>query len=744
MKEAGTAAGVGTRTTYSSIMRVSFGMVLGFALLVAGSIAKAETIKLSTFFGGAGGESSFDIATNMQGNFVVSGRAYANTLPLLNAADNSFGGVFDAFVAKFDPNGQILFSTYLGGSGEDFAYAIATDQSGNVFVGGTTGSSDFPLSPNALDNSIESSEGFIVKYSPTGEVLYSTFFGGPDIDGISDISVDAAGNVYVVGHAGPGLPVTGNAFQPGYAAGGADAFFATFNNDCTDLIYCTYFGGNSIDEGGHLALDLQGNIYIAGATSSNAASFPLQNAFDASLGASQDVFVAKFSPSYQLLYSTYLGGSTTASTENDDDLGSIDTDAAGRAHIVGHTSCIDFPTLNPLHANLGGSLDGFIAILAADGSSLVFSSYWGGESDYDNIMDIEVDADSTFFICGMTKSTDYELQCAYDSIYSASVYPFEGFITKFSPVGSGTIWSTYYGGSSADGMNGCALFNDKLHLAGTSSSANFPLASAFDSTLGDGVTFADDVVLVTIRECSDTDCDWVCDSEDDCPSTFNPDQADSDNDDVGDVCDNCLNTSNPSQSDVDADGIGDACDNCPNSANPLQTDTDSDGSGNACDNCATIANPSQTDTDSDGSGDMCDNCPIIANPSQTDTDGDAIGDACDNCPTVASTNQADGDHDGVGDLCDNCPSVANPGQVDSDSDGIGDACDYLCGDANGDAATDISDVVYLIAYIFSGGTAPAPLLAGDANCDSTVDISDVVYLIAYIFSGGQAPCATCP
>ncbi|TFH65319.1 MAG: hypothetical protein E4G91_02930 [Candidatus Zixiibacteriota bacterium] len=68
---------------------------------------------------------------------------------------------------------------------------------------------------------------------------------------------------------------------------------------------------------------------------------------------------------------------------------------------------------------------------------------------------------------------------------------------------------------------------------------------------------------------------------------------------------------------------------------------------------------------------------------------------------------------------------------------------YLCGDANADAAVDISDAVYLIAYIFSGGSAPNPVLAGDANCDSTVDISDVVYLIAYIFSGGQAPCALC-
>lgn len=92
-------------------------------------------------------------------------------------------------------------------------------------------------------------------------------------------------------------------------------------------------------------------------------------------------------------------------------------------------------------------------------------------------------------------------------------------------------------------------------------------------------------------------------------------------------------------------------------------------------------------------------------------------------------------------------------RVDDDGDGVVDRSvppdsivtsrDFVCGDANGDAVVDISDAVYLIAYIFSGGSAPTPLLAGDANCDSAVDISDVVYLIAYIFSGGQAPCAAC-
>jgi sugar lactone lactonase YvrE len=126
-----------------------------------------------------------------------------------------------------------------------------------------------------------------------------------------------------------------------------------------------------------------------------------------------------------------------------------------------------------------------------------------------------------------------------------------------------------------------------------------------------------------------------------------------------------------------------------------------------------------------------------------DSDGDGIVDFSDNCTGVANAGQEDGDADAVGDACDNCVAVYNPDQADSDGDHIGDACDYVCGDANGDKAIDISDAVFLIAFIFSGGAAPNPLVSGDANCDLAVDISDAVYLIGYIFTGGLAPCAGC-
>ena len=167
--------------------------------------------------------------------------------------------------------------------------------------------------------------------------------------------------------------------------------------------------------------------------------------------------------------------------------------------------------------------------------------------------------------------------------------------------------------------------------------------------------------------------------DDNCPLTYNPDQANADNGDLGDACDNCRTVQNPDQNDLDEDGVGDACDNCLLTVNEDQLNSDTDSLGNACDNCRWIYNPTQSDLDHDGVGDTCDNCRSVSNPSQTNQDHDKYGDACDNCPTVSNTDQNDQDGDGVGDVCDNCPAIANQKQTDVDGDGLGDVCDNCPG-----------------------------------------------------------------
>ena len=193
----------------------------------------------------------------------------------------------------------------------------------------------------------------------------------------------------------------------------------------------------------------------------------------------------------------------------------------------------------------------------------------------------------------------------------------------------------------------------------------------------------------------DGDEDGAPDTEDNCPATFNPDQADGDGDHVGDVCDNCPGASNGDQADSDDDGAGDACDVCPRDASD---DGDGDGicagAGYAApmtgdqDNCPITYNPNQADGDDDDVGDVCDNCPDTPNSDQADADGDEEGDACDNCPAVPNPGQQDGDGDEIGDACDNCAAVPNPNQGDFDQDGLGDVCDP---DVDGDGIAEDGD-----------------------------------------------------
>jgi hypothetical protein len=316
----------------------------------------------STYLGGSGRDYGNSIAVDGSGNAYVTGPAGPNFPTTANGFQPAHaGGTDDAFVAKLDPSGSALvYSTYLGGSSGDGGAAIAVDGSANAYVAGWAYSADFPKA-NAIQASFGGAhDAFVAKLNATGSALvYSTHLGGSGGEAGTGIAVDGSGNAYVTGYAHPGFP-TVNPLQAAFGGGILDAFVAKLNAAGSALVYSTYLGGSSYDQGYKITADGAGNAYVTGYTQSS--DFPVASPLQAASGGGRDAFVAKLNASGSaLVYSTYLGGSGEDSGQR------IALDTLGNAYVSGDTNSPNFPTTaGSLQTTSGGGQDAFVAKLGSD------------------------------------------------------------------------------------------------------------------------------------------------------------------------------------------------------------------------------------------------------------------------------------------------------------------------------------------------------------------------------------------
>ena len=294
--------------------------------------ATGSALVYSTFIGGSTADAAFSIAIDSSGNAYITGGATSSDFPTKNPIQAKFGGggttcpaqhvsiCGDAFVVELDPKGStLLFSTYLGGSGEDSGLGIVLDPAGNIYVSGGTDSTDFPTtagvfqpkfgggSQGCTNAGIACGDAFLTKINAARTAfVYSTYLGGSgdDIGGLG-LVLDAAGNVHMAGLTGSSdFPTTPNAVQPAFGGGSApcspgficgDAFVAKFSLDASTLAFSTYLGGTSDDGAGNIAQDAAGNDYLVGATYS--INFPVTpgvfQPFCNSCDGSSNAFVAK-------------------------------------------------------------------------------------------------------------------------------------------------------------------------------------------------------------------------------------------------------------------------------------------------------------------------------------------------------------------------------------------------------------------------------------------------------------------
>lgn len=405
-----------------------------------------DALVYSTYIGGSGRENyGFGIAVDSSGNAYVTGETSSDSFPMENPFQASHGGSRDAFVTKLNTSGNALvYSTYLGGSWEDRGFGIAVDSSGNAYVTGDTGSTDFPTA-NPFQGSMageQPGDAFVTKLNPAGNALiYSTYLGGDGSDRGRGIVVDSSGNAYVAGETMSANFPMANSFQAIFG-GGRDVFVTKLNPAGNALIYSTYLGGGGGDRGIGIAVDSSGNAYVAGETYS--VSFPTANPFQASYSVIPDAFVTKLNPAGNaLVYSTFLGG-------NGPDSGyGIAVDTSGNAYVTGETESTDFPTANPFQTSYGGGFsDAFVTMLNPAGNALVFSTYFGGEiQDYG--LGIAVDSSGNAYIAGSTASSDFPTANPFQASYSGSD---DAFVAKivvpsvifFPEIAVGGGWSTTF------------------------------------------------------------------------------------------------------------------------------------------------------------------------------------------------------------------------------------------------------------------------------------------------------------
>ncbi|MGH9788390.1 MAG: LamG-like jellyroll fold domain-containing protein, partial [Candidatus Acidiferrales bacterium] len=319
------------------------------------------------------GDNALGIALDASRSVYVAGRTSSSDFPVTPGAFDTTHNPFerdnvrdDAFVAKLDASGMLVYGTYLGGVFSDWATAVAVDANGNAYVSGVTDSNEFPVVNAFQPFRNGAPDAFAAKLSADGStLLYSTRLGGSSFDFGNGIGVDGAGMMYAMGatfSAGAPFPEsfpTRNALQPANN-GSLDVFVAKIDPSQVgdpSLLYSTYIGGSAADEGLDMAVDAAGNTYVTGHTGSP--DFPTVDALQAHAG-DRDVFIFQLNPTgSSLVLSTFLGRPAT-------DVGQAVAPSGGDIYVAGYTSSLDFPLVNPAQPAFGGgTLDAFVAKISS-------------------------------------------------------------------------------------------------------------------------------------------------------------------------------------------------------------------------------------------------------------------------------------------------------------------------------------------------------------------------------------------
>jgi len=468
-------------------------------------------LRYSTYLGGGGEDEGFGIAVDSSGAAYVTGETDSPDFPGTVSATN--GGSFDGFVTKLNPSGSaVVYTTLIGGSGDDAGAAVAVDSLGDVYATGITESNDLPVTVGVLQSVFggglcasgtrNCNDAYVAKLNSSGGISYLTYLGGSGDDSPIAIAIDSAGDAYVAGQTFS-APFPGTlsssiqqVFNLGESNTASDGFLAELNPTATALVYSTYLGGGDNDLIYGLAVDSVGAAYVAGDTVSTdfpitAGAFQTQCGTDGACdGGNDDAFAAKVTPGGTALsYSTYMGGSGV------DIAFSLAIDSSGAAYLTGFTSSgADFPLQGPFQAELLSSNgSAFVAKLNPSGSALNYSSYLGG-SVFEAATGIAVDQLRNAYLTGTTQSIDFPGADALQPLLNGNS---DAFITEVNNTGQTKVYSTFLGGSGDENFDASSgtpfggyiavvTTSGAAFVTGTTFSTDFPTAAALQSAAPGG------------------------------------------------------------------------------------------------------------------------------------------------------------------------------------------------------------------------------------------------------------------
>jgi hypothetical protein len=475
------------------VRRALAGLSLALACVWGGSESLAAIIEYSTYLGGAKHDGAHAVAVDGSGNVLVAGSASSTNFPIRNGFQTAYGGGdSDAFLARFDSEGRLVFSTFLGGLGVEAVHAIAIDPDGNVILAGETRSVDLPSTGDAFQydyaggSAFGPGDAFIAKFSPDGsELLYCSYFGGRGDETIMGAAFDSKGNLWITGLTGSQDFPLEEPLQPALGSVEGDAFVAQFDPSLRTLLFSTYLGGNQRDVAFQIVAGPDDCIYICGSTFSTnfpvtPGAFQTEHLMDPQLGDNLDAFVAKLAPDgSSLIYATYFG------QERFDLAFALAVDAEGSVYITGSIAAnwdVDtFPFgFQPVPGY--GSSDAYVAKFTPDGSAVAWFSYLGGSGN-DQGLGLVLDRENHVCVTGITGSRDFPIRDAPQRKFGGG--DLDAFVARISADGQQLLYSTYLGGSNDErGANLVADTSGNIVVVGDTSSLNFPTRGAFQPANG--------------------------------------------------------------------------------------------------------------------------------------------------------------------------------------------------------------------------------------------------------------------